>query len=311
MEESENIARDHFSPQQGWSAHALRTKKGEDQLSTIGRIDRDVHDAHTQNKKLGAVGINDIKKDHKRDSEQGEFPPVNDGASVRPALWRALEENRDVIMKSRKRLIDEVKFVRNPYQSEVNEILGVFKRLNTQNATHVPDLAVILTWMGKEKIAEKFPDRLKIVEYQVDAALCAIRKKGKKSTPTDRRWAEENKDSLRLLIRLQALQPILDTPPEEAMEVVDQLIEACKFEIGQELFQKCLNGVLMCRVERTIDKCVEVWASGNDMTAETMDDAQLQCRDKVEEVIGGQKVPKERPVPLSHSLRFFCLVFLV
>ena len=89
--ESERIGYDHFT-RRGYSTHALRTAKGEDELSCTEAIHVAVHAAHQKGKKLGPSGIGEIKTKHAKDSQTMRFPAAPDTDIIRPTLWSASEK---------------------------------------------------------------------------------------------------------------------------------------------------------------------------------------------------------------------------
>ena len=179
------IGKDNFL-RQGYSEHAWWTRVGTDGLSAKERRRQEVHNARHQGRKLGPKRIVEIKTEHPRDDATLQFDEPPADQLVRPSLFSALQANVGHILRSRKLLMDELRFVTEPNQRELQSILQFMARLLPANPSHIENSETIMKWLHREKVGEKFPETPRLAASRIDDFIKAVRAKTKKATPDSR-----------------------------------------------------------------------------------------------------------------------------
>ena len=307
IQEAERLAYDNFT-RKGYSNHALRTKTGGPLNETcMQRIRREVHLAHQQKRKVGALRIKAIKVDHKTDDKGELFPPADEEMLCRDSLYQAIAKSTKsaAVVASRQSVIDEITHCQGPNLAEVNKILAWGLRLNANNHKQACDILAIADWASAESVEDKFEESWNVFKEKLGDALKTMRSKTRKSTPCAKAWAKKHLKRLALIVDPLAITDICNCAPGDEGSVSEQLLLATSVPIGMVLFGKELSGILVQRVRATIVKHVDVYAEQKNWTQATMDTAIQQCRAEIMKMKGLEKLPAQRKNDLQYGGRSY------
>ena len=268
---------------------------GKDEMKLDDRLATEVRNARGQNKKLGAKRLKAIKVDHPKDDATTVLPRAPEGMMVRKALFDIQEANKDSL-KSRQAMVDELEFLTDPNEAEVNCVLHHALRLNTKNPKQNGDLMAIMCWVKEFKIEEKCAAAVEVCQDHFNDGLCCLRKSSIKMYPCKWDWMQRHADKICLIWGGSDFEELMSCPRDALHLTSDALVRVTAGKLGKLLMLKDLAGIILARIQTAMKHHADLYLSGGTVSKSASMSCQSGFRDEISTFKGYDSLVGEFPV---------------
>ena len=285
---------------------------GHDNVSIRQVLRNRVHQHHQDPRKypMSPSFYRDVKEAHPITENDG-FPATPEGELVVAPLFAASEANKGIVMRKRGQTVGEVQALRNANLSEAIVVAKFYLRLVAKNEGMRGDALKVLDWMVRDGLVARFSQVWAKVAAHADNIPLQAKKDSAGLKCRSRLWVQNHRKKLGTLIRPAVIDKLLNVEKGKWSTAKQELVEACRTEIGKEIWGSNLADVLNEEVNAFVQRRAEEFVRENGIRSpEHIEELQLQILDEVLALHGIEMLPKSRQATFTTSHRskmiWFC-----